>query len=385
MQSARACLYHATREMSDALDIKRGFFLHAKILLNDTNLLDQVVSRDIRGRGTSANTARKVLNHILHRTLPYNKLLEHVTARQIAGGMVSLSLSDGGVHPETIRRALQVLVREGYLIMLTTSVDRNRVYALNLPVIVEKIKDYLASGRIKPGTTAAKQKKRAEVVGEICKRLQPWYDLIMRLGELVLYQLDTFLVKYRDWCRRRLNLMGTARQIVKTVKEKKREARLKRLRRAAEKPLYVQHVEQDETQEAVTLYPRRGLDYWRLMVELRNDRYKGGIPIPTGKTIGQMKNWLRELKDVHEMDDHAIKEWIENIVDHWDRLAGWHFQTGEKGWHRVVPPNPDFGFYYAHRREMDPQILNRIEVSEQIARMNRDRPEGAPRVEVVKF
>lgn len=379
MQNARACLYHATREMSDALELKRGFYLHAKILLNDTNLLNQVVAEEIRGKGTSAGTAGRVLQHVLHRTLPYNKLVEHITVKEIQEGMVTLAIPSAGGSERTVRRALNVLVQEGYLIRMEASIEQRRVYGLNLPFIVRKIAEYMDKGKVKPNTTAGEQKKRCSVIGQICNRLQPWYDHLKEIGVLALYRLDEILAELKAWCGRNLNLMGTARQMIKSGQEKAQEAKVRRLRKQAEKPL----VYKDSEEEKTTVKPRQGLDYWRLMLELRKDKYHGGIPIPTGKTIGQMKHWLKELAEVHEMPDDEIKAWIEDIVEHWSRIKGWNFQTGEKGYHRTVPDSPDFPFYYAHRRELDPRIKDEIEVA--AIRKNRPVKKSSGKSLMVRF
>jgi hypothetical protein len=212
MQSAKKCLYHATREMSDALDMKRGFYLHTKILLNDTNLVTEVVGREIRGKGTSAGAAARVLLHILQRTLPYNKLVEHITVQEIEQGMVNLGIPSVGGSEFTVRRALKVLVREGYLIRMTTSLSTRMVYGLNLPFIVRKINEYLESGKAKPHTAARSQKKRGRIIGELCNRLQPWYDKLAEMGELAIYKLEEVLADLKAWCGRNLNLIGTVKE-----------------------------------------------------------------------------------------------------------------------------------------------------------------------------
>ena len=208
MQNARACLYHATREMSDALELKRGFFLHAKILLNDTGLLNEVVGKELRGKGTSAGTAGRVLQHVLHRTLPYNKLVEHITVKEIQEGMVTLAIPSVGGHEVTTKRCLKALLQEGYLIRMSASVDRRMVYGLNLPFIVRKIAEYIRKGKIKVDTSADQQKKRCVAIGRICNQLQPWYDHLKEIGVLTLYKLDKVLAELKAWCGRNLNLMG---------------------------------------------------------------------------------------------------------------------------------------------------------------------------------
>ncbi len=338
----RQKLYATTKEISDTLNLKRDVFFDTKILLMDNNLLSEVAGRDLRGKGTSAGTAVKVLDHILARTIPYNKTIEYITAEEIAQGMPKLSIPSAGVSQRTIARCLPVLEREGYLIRLTTNWGKSVLYGLNLPYIINRLQRFFEGVDIKPNTTASRQKERLGRLIRICNWLQKWYNRIKEMGNIALWEIDKKIKELREWGRRN---MANLKEAIKTVKETKTQRQVKGYRSSGAKPIL-----EEEKEGEVKVRPKRALDLWH-SIAMQTGDYPGYAPLSTGKIIGQMKHWINELKK-QGLDEEQLRSRISVIVENWKKIKDRQFLTIEKNMSRTTPRFPDFNFYFVHRREM---------------------------------
>jgi hypothetical protein len=345
MRTLRQSFYETTRQFSESLGLERDFYLQTKILLSDNSLLDSV-TKGLRGKGTSPGTASRVLRHVLARTLPFGKLIEYITAQEIARGMPALAIPDAGCSTIAVRRSLKVLIDLGYLVEVTSDWGRAKLLGLNLPVIAEKLNGYFRDVKIKEASTAWVQKDRAEKLSSFCNQLHSVYNYLKQWKQLAIFELERFLKGAVGLCKKAWEKMGNFTQ--NAVNGTQRKARGVSLRRMEKKA----GVFMGERNNERVFFSNAGLSFWHLQVKLRPDRYPGYSAVSTKKVKGMMRNWMKELFEQGLESTEAQKEYMESLIDNWWRVANTPFLNYKNNASRVVPRTPDFEFFYTYRREL---------------------------------
>jgi hypothetical protein len=345
MRTLRQRFYKTTRRFSDSLGLKRDFYLQTKMLLSDNSLLD-TVTKGLRGKGTSPGTASRVLRHVLARTLPFGKLIEYITAQEIAQGVPALAIPDAGCSTIAVRRSLKVLIDLGYLVEVTSDWGRAKLLGLNLPVIAEKVKAYFQDVKIKEKTTAWTQKIRAEKLAPFCNQLHSVYNYLKQWKRLAIFELERFLKGAIGLCKKVWEKMGLVMQDIPGAKRMSKTARARQMSRKA--GAFIAEV----NQEKLVFLGEAGLTFWHLQVQARPDRYPGYSAVSTRKLKGMMLNWMKELYEQGLESTEEQKDYMESLIENWWRIANTPFLTHKNNAGRVVPRTPDFEFFYTYRKEL---------------------------------
>lgn len=350
----RAELYTLAGEVSASACLDGSFFSDAKILLSDANLLNAAVGRDIRGKGVTHGTATAILGQILSITLPFQKMIEYITVNELVQGSLTRMLPPAGCSERTVRRALHVLEREGYLIRVVSNWGRTVFYGLNLPVLVSRLREALKDVPLpKEGTTARDQRDRLDRVHAVCNRLHRWYATLIQITEKALDGIRKSLDSLR---RAAGGVMAGLEESVKQAKERSAAARADRRQKKAQRSSFFH-----EKRGKLKGSGGDALEFWNSQVEARADQYPGFSAKSTGKMRGMMSNLLMELKgeDSPEEATRKIRDYLEDVIENWHRFAGSTIYEQKYGTPKRVPKDPSFDFFYTFRAEMKAKLADR--------------------------
>jgi predicted transcriptional regulator len=287
----------------------------------------------LKGRKVNANNALVVFYAIIERTLPFGKLYECIRMHELA--------TKCGISERTVYRCLDALIGANFILKMKNDKGNECYFAPNLEGLMPLIKEAIDG--------------ESQKVGNV-KAAQTLWEKIMASPV------------FRGMCHALEALSGFVVSGVEQVKEKFAEVKctmagmLENLKAAKAKAVETSEAKRDK-KAAEPLFDhkgkvngRAGLSLWHSKVR-DEDRYAGYKGLMTGLYVGQMRHFLKELAG-EDMSEDRIREIIHEAVTNWKSITQTQrslqcVSSKGKTYTTTIPVDPDFSFYYAHRKEMN--------------------------------
>jgi len=328
----RAACFAFAGDMTAVSGIEREDVFAASNVLLDRGLLDVAINgRKFRGRGTSNGVVHRVLRSICLRSLPFGKLFEQITVDEIIHGKPQLGVFPTHDSRRTVERALSVLVEDGYLVKFSADSGRRVFLGLNLPKVLEDILSMFDTIKV---TSSVTDKALQEV-----RRLSGCFRAVVRFYDAIKGAVIRSLREFRNKVE---GIMETLKEAVAGAVARAEAVKVAKRAKKASRPY-----DKD---------PSAALEEWNRQVEMREGDYPGYLPHATVKDKSMMKALIKEFR-AKGHDDEKIREIIETVIERWRHYRECGFQASGTGYHKSVPVNPDFAFFYNHRRDLLPLLV----------------------------
>ena len=335
--------YTLNRELSDIPELPAEFWTKARFTL-DKHI--NVIVDHCKGCGSSHRIITDVLYHVFHRTVPFSKVVEQITYKEIRDGIPSLLIRSSGMSKPSAYNTLKALSREGILVKATADWGRSVSYGLNLPKIFGLIWEAVKDSCPKKGTPADEERERIRFLKEATEKIAFFYDMVKEIA------VSTYDCLWREVCNIRNKFgekMGRLKETIVEAAERSKKASARRIEKRGAYPLF-----EDGKPKGGRL-----VDFFNGAAMKRKEDYPGFVPVKTGKLCGMASNWLNELKAEFE-SEAAIRGFVEDVVENWKSIAGTPFTAGEYNFEKVVKDVPDLAFLYRWRKDLRPLIVKRV-------------------------
>lgn len=299
----------------------------------------------VRGlRGCYAGTFLFVLQTIASATLRWKKPYELLRVNDFVQGRPDSGCYSPGVSDRTVYRALKALCREGLLFKVTANDGRDVHYALNFELLMERLGNAIDSF---PGRSLiSKETERLFTELKNSPDLAALVQAIKRFAGTAIRDIKEFLQSLKAVGGKTVATLETAVRAAKTIA---RDYTEKRVAAKADRPLVRGH----------SVDPAAGLALWHREVR-DTEEHSGYVPAMTGKLVGQMKHWLRELVE-QDLTEEQIRGKIRSYVRKWAYVPDRKREltcvsAAGKPYKLRMSYTPNFDVFFAHRAAISPLL-----------------------------
>lgn len=300
--------------------------------------------------GGSKGNLLSVLRVISNATLGWHKPFERLCRYEFmqsrsAGGTLIAEMSE-----RTVVRCLNALEKAGIIGRFGAAPNGTAVhYALNLPVIFERIRPFFE------GLTTNNSK--SAVAHGMWERLSS-SPILPELGRFICH---FFLERAQYGLKKVRELMDSARELmsglcataVAFAQAKALGDTGEKLQAKADEPFFVPDKKNKDDASALKPNPEAALAYWDKEVR-DTEQYRSYLPNRTKNARGKMANWLEECRK-GGLTEEQIRENIREYVQRWYYVKSDNrtlYVPTKKGklWETRMGMNPDFEYFYSVRR-----------------------------------
>lgn len=357
-------LYTISGWASRQVELTREQYRDALSLLEKVMFSD-LVMRSIPSEAyhtvrVSEETAGRVFQHLIHRTLAFQKVVECVRIREIVSGIPSLGIEGVWKNDSKVRSTLGLLEAYGVVFKIHLCDDPCMLIGVNLPKVFEILCLAVASWKLRKPSRAIFNSLR---------------DL-RRLASQLTPKIDHFEALYapsHTWNRAELKNALTARfDALESKRANSEEMAMGTLKEnidrvrpeiARKEYMKIEKMTLWEISPDSTRGVKAALAYWHKCV-LDTGLYPEYYSTMFGAHLRCMKWFLAEQFALGKTE-FDIKETIRYVVDNWPRVAGNSFtrtvvSKDEAGsvylFQETVIDSPKFDYFYVHRAELIPKF-----------------------------
>jgi hypothetical protein len=295
--------------------------------------------------GCSRGNALHVLQLIATGTMRWKKHFELFRAKDFSEGRPDSGCHSFGIPARTLYRTLRVLKENNLIVSMTSRRGQDVYYALNLKTIMAKVQQEIGKRRGK----SILWQETVQLYESILNStdFEVLVASIERFAGRVISDIKSFLESLQSIGGQAVNKLGTT---LTAAKKKAKEHSEMKARAKADRPIINGNGD---------VCPLVALEVWHRDVR-DTEKHPGYAPNRTGKVVGQMKNWLKELVAQGNNED-AIRDLIRDTVRKWGNVRESHRElqctTAQgKAYSMRMPGTPNFEIFYAHRTAILPVL-----------------------------
>jgi hypothetical protein len=296
---------------------------------------------ELAGHPVTKSTLAQVMRHIADRTICWGtpKVVEHIQIEQIVGGMLPKTwVLTSGLSARGVHYALRALEHLRLLIKIKDDTDPIVFYGIHWPNFCNRLQEFFGSDDMEEFRWRAEKVKvyayRLQLIDAITYKMNEWQELFDALLDIKFSEATSIIRRERMKLEESMKLA---------------RARIARETKAREGKKAQEWLYEMDDKQKIKVNTMACMESWYQAME------EAGIALieraHTGKTLGQMKNWITELLVSNGMNEDQIREHMLYICSSWVRIQG---QTIRKAttYEVFVPSYPTFEFYYTWRRDL---------------------------------
>lgn len=273
-----------------------------------------------------------VVRHIVFRTLPWQKVVEHIRAREITTGIPSIRIYGAGLELRTIKTVVGELRRKGLLLRIELRPNTEWYTGLHLPNVMR---------------TVQKVWGRDSELDSVVVAFEPVSEAFDLLKDTVAYSVEDLKLQLTAKLPPSILFSREKRgmrlvEAVKAATKLSNDTLAKKEAKRAGEPFVV------ESHGKQVIAVRSCFAFWYRC--MRDAGVEFVEETATERELGKMRNWINERRR-EGLNEDEIRERMQFICDNWVRIRSEQFTVNN----RVIPVtySPLFEFYYDYRRQLN--------------------------------